>query len=199
MNCVNCKTDIIWVVLYYNIQSKSIIRLVKYDWNRKQDVIITRWVRLASTPGGGVVSRSQAVKSAEWYYMRLFALSPHCIIYFFGLFRARPTVLHTTLNGHLDTGVPPAALVYNIVDIYIYIIIMDLSDCVHKHIWSQRMCGRYINGTARFIISFALTPNRTHGIPYIIFFPNTISSFIICRPFPLNFILLFFTYPNPYI
>lgn len=36
---------------------------------------------------------------------RLFALCPHCIMYFFGLFRARPTVLHTTLNGHLDTGV----------------------------------------------------------------------------------------------
>jgi len=115
--------------------------------------------------GGGI-----EVASRQICRMRLFAHSPHCIIlYFFGLLRARPTVLHTTLNGHLDTGVPPAALVYyNIVGIYI--ILSWIFRIVYTNTFGRNECVVGINGTARFIISFALTPNRTHGVPCIIFF-----------------------------
>lgn len=82
---------------------------------------------------------------------------------------------------------------------YIYILLSWIFRIVYINTFGHNECVVGINGTARFIILFALTPNQTHGVPYIIFFPNTISSFIICRPFPLNFILLFFTYPNSYI
>lgn len=98
-----------------NIRPYSVVRPEKYDWNRKQDVIITRRVRFWREPQGGGIE----VASHRLCRIRSFPIGAryNILLYIFNLLYARPTVLHTTsmLNGHLDTGVPPAALVHNII------------------------------------------------------------------------------------
>jgi len=54
--------------------------------------------------------------------------------------------------------------------ILLYIIIMDLSDCVHKHIWSQRMCGRYKRHRAIYNFIRINAESNTWGTMYNFFF-----------------------------
>jgi len=129
-------------------------------------VIITRWVRLARTPGGWYRGRKpsnlqkETVRSQSTLYNIIFfrplPCAPNC---------AAHEVKWTF--GHGRTTSCTRILQYSR---YIYIFLSWIFRVVYTNTFGHNECVVGINGTARFIISFALTPNRTHGVPCIIFF-----------------------------
>lgn len=117
--CV-AKRILVCVVLYYNIWSNSSETSEKCDWNRQQDVIITRWVRLARTPGGWY--RGRAPSYLQNCIIRDCSLSVHIVfnVFFRSIPRAPNCAAHDVKWTFRHGRVPPAALVHNIVGIYYY-------------------------------------------------------------------------------